>query len=162
MKRSLLGLLILLMVSSCNWERPTEFSEGVLNDELITISGNSTTLNQVLEANKGKDILIDIWATWCKDCMVGFPDVRDLQKQFPDVQFIFLSVDRNANAWKRGVEKYQLKGEHYYIASGWDGVTGDFVRLNWIPRYMVIDKNGKIKLFKATKATDKRIKDALL
>ena len=32
---------------------------------------------------------------------------------------------------------------------------------NWIPRYMVIDEQGDITLFKAKKATDKRIKEAL-
>ena len=42
-----------------------------------------------------------------------------------------------------------------------EGDFVDFVNLNWISRFMVIDEKGKIQLFKATKATDKEITEAL-
>ena len=143
-------------------ERPEIFSENSLKDELLTVDGKTTLLEEVLKENAGKVIFIDIWATWCKDCMVGFPEVRALQEEFPEVEFIFLSVDKSQGAWRKGVQKYDMQGQHYFIKSGWDGPIGDFVRLNWIPRYMIIDENGTIKLFKATKAGDKKIKEALL
>ena len=47
------------------------------------------------------------------------------------------------------------------MQSGWKGSFGEFVDLDWIPRYMVVDKEGTIKLFKAVKADDKRIKEIL-
>ena len=37
----------------------------------------------------------------------------------------------------------------------------DFINLSWIPRYMVIDAQGKITLFKATSASDSAIVAAL-
>ena len=37
----------------------------------------------------------------------------------------------------------------------------DFINLGWIPRYMVIDAQGKISLFKATSASDSAIVEAL-
>ena len=43
------------------------------------------------------------------------------------------------------------------MQSGWKGPFGEFLDLDWIPRYLVIDKQGNIKLFKATKAKDKNI-----
>jgi hypothetical protein len=42
-----------------------------------------------------------------------------------------------------------------------DGKFVDFINLNWIPRYMVIDETGEITLFKATNAADKKIKEVL-
>ena len=54
-----------------------------------------------------------------------------------------------------------MKGHHSFIKEGSNGPFADFLNSNWIPRYMVIDVDGSIKLFKAKKATDKRIKDAL-
>ena len=42
-----------------------------------------------------------------------------------------------------------------------DGEFVDFINLNWIPRYMVINESGEITLFKATNAADKEIKEAL-
>ena len=47
------------------------------------------------------------------------------------------------------------------MQSGWKGAFGTFLDLDWIPRYMVIDKQGNIKLFKATKATDIKIIEAI-
>ena len=162
MKARIIVAVLILTLLSCSRERPTIFSEDSLNDELLTVDGQSTDLGEVLRENEGKVLFIDIWATWCKDCMVGFPEVKALQKEFAEVEFIFLSVDKNPAAWRKGVKKYNMQGQHYFIRSGWDGPIGDFVRLNWIPRYMIIDENGMIKLFKATKAGDKNIKEALL
>ncbi|MBT8271154.1 MAG: TlpA family protein disulfide reductase [Desulfobacterales bacterium] len=162
MKVRILVLVLIFTVFDCSMERPTIFSENALNDELLTVDDRTIRLAEVLNENKGKVIFLDIWATWCRDCMVGFPEIRALQKEFPAVDFIFLSVDKNPAAWRKGVQKYNMQGQHYFIKSGWDGPIGEFVRLNWIPRYMIIDEQGLIKLFKATKAGDKKIKAALL
>ena len=42
-----------------------------------------------------------------------------------------------------------------------DGDFVDFINLGWIPRYMVINEQGEITLFKATNASDKNIIKAL-
>jgi len=161
MKQLVLYFSILIVLVSCNFETPTQFSDEALNDTLISLEGESVTLKSVLSQYKGKKILIDVWATWCKDCIVGMPVVKALQQEFSDVEFLFLSEDRNEAAWKRGIKKYDIKGNHYFIKEGSNGPFADFLNSNWIPRYMVIDKEGNIKLFKAKKATDQRIKEAL-
>jgi thiol-disulfide isomerase/thioredoxin len=155
--------LIILLISfyTCNTETPTKFSEEALNDTFVTLEGNNIPFKDVLETYKGQTLLIDIWASWCGDCIKGMPKVKALQKEYSEVKYIFLSLDRNKEAWKRGIEKYQVKGEHYFMQSGWDGAFGEFVNLNWIPRYMIVDKQGNIKLFKAVKADDKKIKELL-
>ena len=92
----------------------------------------------------------------------GVPKIKKLQKEFPDVVFLFLSVDRSNPSWKRAINRYNLKGEHYNLPEGMkDGEFVDFINLNWIPRYMVINESGEITLFKATNAADKEIKEAL-
>ena len=129
---------------------------------LIGLDDSKITLREVLYNHKGKKILIDVWASWCKDCIVGVPKVKELQKEFPGVVFLFLSVDRSNPSWKRAIKRYNLKGEHYNLPEGMkDGEFVDFINLNWIPRYMVIDETGEITLFKATNAADKEIKEAL-
>ena len=89
------------------------------------------------------------------------PKVKALQKQYPNATYLFLSLDKKQTVWKKGIKKYKVTGEHYFMQSGWDGAFGAFVNLDWIPRYMVVDSNGNIKLFKATKANDKAIAKAL-
>jgi hypothetical protein len=90
------------------------------------------------------------------------PKVKKLQGQFPEVIFLFLSVDTKTTSWKYGIEKYNIKGEHYNLPNGMKkGELVNFLNLGWIPRYLVLDENGKILLFKATDAADKKIKEAL-
>ena len=48
------------------------------------------------------------------------------------------------------------------MQSGWNGDFGDFIDLDWTPRYMIVGKDQNIKLFEAVKANDKRIKELLL
>ena len=155
-------LLIILVFVSCNTEKPTQFSEKALQDMLISVDGSKVTLREVLYYKKGKKVLIDVWASWCADCIRDFPKVKELQKDFPEVDFLFLSVDRSNPSWKRAIKKYKLKGEHYNLPKGMkEGDFVDFVNLNWISRYMVIDEKGEISLFKSTDASDKEIIEAL-
>jgi len=37
------------------------------------------------------------------------------------------------------------------------GVFGSSINLDWIPRYMIVDKEGKIALFKAIEADDEKL-----
>ena len=146
---------------SCS-EDPKEFSEEANLEMLIGLDDSKITLREVLYQQKGKKIFIDVWASWCKDCIAGFPKVKELQAEFPDVAFLYLSVDISNPSWKRAIEKYNLVGEHYNLPKGMnEGDFVDFVNLNWISRYMVIDEKGQIQLFKATDPSDKEIIKAL-
>lgn len=161
MKKMQYLFVLLISFFSCNTETPTQFSEEALNDVFITLDGDSIAFKDILENHKNQDLVIDIWASWCGDCIEGLPKLKALQKEYTDVTYIFLSLDRTEKAWKNGVKKYKIDGQHYFMKSGWNGAFGNFVDLDWIPRYMVVDKTGTIKLFEATKADDKRIKENL-
>ncbi len=48
-------------------------------------------------------------------------------------------------------------GQHFWAPKGWESDLFSSIDLDWIPRYMVLDEEGKIKLFKAIKANDEEI-----
>ena len=157
-----ISILIVLVFMSCSFETPTTFTPEAFNEKVYSLDDSSSNFQEILNKHKGNKILIDFWASWCRDCIEGLPKVNKLQKEFPEVTFLFLSVDKRKGSWKRGVQRYQIKGEHYNLPKGMkDGALVDFISLGWIPRYMVIDETGKITLFKATDASDKEIKQAL-
>jgi thiol-disulfide isomerase/thioredoxin len=155
-------LVLLCIFVSCNIETPTTFSEKALNEKLYNLDDVPSTLQEVMNQHKGQKILIDVWASWCRDCIAGMPKVKELQKEFPEVVFLFLSVDERIGSWKRGVKRYKVIGEHYNLPKGMkDGDLVDFLNVSWIPRYIVVDEKGSITLFKATDASDKDIITAL-
>lgn len=162
MRKAFILLLLFIWVSSCKaQDEPTEFSQEALADSFTDLDGNSITFSQILETYKGKQIVIDIWASWCKDCILSMPKIKQLQQNNKDTVFLFLSLDKNNKAWKKGIEKYKLKGEHYYMKSGWKGDFATFLDLDWIPRYIVVDKTSKIMVFRAIKVDDNKLETTL-
>ena len=154
MKKILVLTLFFTTVLSCKSRVVTQFSAEALNDEFITLEGNSIVFKSILEKHEGNTVFIDVWASWCRDCLKGLPGVKELQANYPEVDFVYLSLDKSQAAWKIGINRLQIKGEHYFMQSGWKGAMGTFLDLDWIPRYMIIDKQGGIKVFKAIETTD--------
>ncbi|MEE3999626.1 TlpA disulfide reductase family protein [Tenacibaculum sp. FZY0031] len=161
MKRIVLIVFIGISMLSCSKENPGKFSREALEDVFISSEGNETPFNKILKKHKGKKILIDIWASWCPDCLKSIPEVQNIQGEYKEAAYVFLSLDRNTRDWKNAIMRLKIKGDHYFMQSGWEGKFGKFLDLNWIPRFLVIDENGKIMVFDATKASDKLIRQSL-
>ncbi len=148
----------LLGMTSCSKAQKTEFTKDALAEVMQSQTGEEITFQEILQTYKGKTIVIDIWASWCTDCIKGMPKVEALQAQFPEVVYLFLSYDKTPESWAAGIEKYQVKGAHYLIRSNWKG--GGFksaVDIDWIPRYLVVDPTGKIALYRAIEADDEQL-----
>lgn len=161
MKKAAYILVLFITVLSCNSQAPTQFSEEALNDTFVNLEGDSITFKDILKAHKGKTMVIDIWASWCSDCIKGMPKVKALQTKYTDVAYVFLSLDRGEDAWQRGIKKYQVEGDHYFMASGKKCDFADFVNISWIPRYMVVNKAGEIVVFNVIEANDDKLIEAL-
>ena len=154
-------IFLSLLLATIGCQRPTQFSNEALQDKFISINQQELTLNTILSKHKGGKILIDIWASWCKDCIVTLSELKKLQNKNPDVHFVFISLDKSKERWLKAIERLKIKGDHYYMVTGKKGALGKFLGLWWIPRYLVITEFGEITLFKATKITDKNILKAL-
>ena len=154
-------LIACLVLVGCVFERPTSFTDESLAEKFIDLNNQEITIGEILNKHKGKKVLIDIWASWCKDCIVGLPNLKKFQAENPEVTYLFLSLDRNVKSWKIGLNRFNVKGEHYFMQAGKKGAFGDFLNLWWIPRYVVLNEKGEITLFKATEITDNNIVKAL-
>ena len=154
MKNIFAFTLLITTILSCQNRVETQFSEEALKDELINLKDESVSLESILEQHKGNTIFIDVWASWCKDCLKGLPGVKMLQQTHPEIDFIYLSLDKSKLAWKKSIDRLEIQGSHFFLQSGWKGALGDFLGLDWIPRYLIIDKNGIIKVFNAIETTD--------
>ncbi|MFD2541933.1 TlpA family protein disulfide reductase [Lacinutrix gracilariae] len=162
MKKHLLVVCFSILFISCKaQETPTQFTQEALNDTFISFEGENISFKQILEKHKGSTILIDVWASWCGDCIQGMPKVKVLQETNTEMVFLFLSADKSITSWKKGINKYQVKGEHYFMPKGMKSIFSKSIDLDWIPRYLIIDAQGNIKLYKAIKADDSELLKAL-
>tara|TARA_B110000003_G_scaffold120933_1_gene123364 strand:- start:1718 stop:2206 length:489 start_codon:yes stop_codon:yes gene_type:complete len=157
MKNIFAFTLLVTTILSCQNREETQFSEEALKDELLNLKDDLVTFKSILEQHKGNTIFINVWASWCKDCLKGLPGVKMLQQTHPEIDFIYLSLDKSKLAWKKSIDRLEIQGNHFFVQSGWKGALGDFLGLDWIPRYLIIDRNGIIKVFNAIETTDKKL-----
>lgn len=159
MKKILATLALGLGLTSC--QAQTEFSTESLNAILIDTENQAISFEEILKQNKGKTVVIEVWASWCSDCIKSMPQVKDLKEKFPEVAFVNLSCDKTFEAWKSGIEKHEVTGENYLIKDGMKGEFGTSIKLDWIPRFIVINKEGKIVLFRAIEKDFNKIMETI-
>lgn len=149
MKKISLLLFASLSLASCTQAQKTEFSKESLSEKLEAIDGNFVSFQEILDKHKGKTVVIEVWASWCGDCVKAMPKLKELQANHPETDYVFISMDKASDKWKTGIKKHELIGDHYFAPDGMKGNFAKAIDLDWIPRYIIIDKTGKIKLYRA-------------
>lgn len=144
-------------------ENKTTFDQNALLQPIFDWEGKSTDVKSIFEKHQGKVILLDVWASWCPDCITGLPALKQLQSDYPEVVYLFFSLDRigKEDAWKNAVEKFNIEGEHYWFNTDWKNDFTNDIELNWVPRYILIDQEGKIAHYYAVKADDTVLVESL-
>jgi len=106
-------------------------------------------LERIMSQSEGNKIkVINFWATWCKPCIKELPYFVNAQSQFPNVEFIYLSIDFSENAAKaeKFAQKKKLNPSGLYLIDDVDYNSWiDKVSPEWsgaIPATLIM-KNGE-------------------
>lgn len=76
MKKIIL-LLITAVTFSCSKPQKTEFSKAALSETLLATDGSQVAFKDILEKYKGKTVVIEVWASWCGDCVKAMPKLKN-------------------------------------------------------------------------------------
>jgi thiol-disulfide isomerase/thioredoxin len=99
-----------------------------------------------LSSLKGRAIYIDVWATWCGPCKREMPHLEELQKSLSKdaIHFVSISVDEDRQAWETMADEQALGGYQFITGSGWESPFTEHFKVNSIPRFILLDHEGKI------------------
>ena len=108
---------------------------------------------------KGKYVYIDLWATWCGPCKGEMPSLAVLEEEFAgkDITFVSISIDRNKDIdlWKKTVADMKLGGIQLHLAEDWDWLKNFMPNGMSVPRFILLDREGKIVDANMTRPSDK-------
>ncbi|BDS10818.1 TlpA family protein disulfide reductase [Aureispira anguillae] len=111
-----------------------------------------------LQSLRGKLVYIDIWATWCGPCKKQIPHLEQLQKKFEgqDIYFVSISYNDNKKKWKKMVTEENMGGIQLFAPDSEIPFLKNLA-INGIPRFVLLDKEGKILEAKAKSPSNPEI-----
>ncbi len=106
----------------------------------VDINGKQMSLKDF----RGKYVYIDMWATWCGPCQKELPFLKKLAEKYKgrNITFVGLSIDADKTKWEARVKSGALCGTQLYIGKG-SRFQADY-RISGIPRFILLDPNGRI------------------
>lgn len=133
-------------------EKPsTNYFQSQKGEEAFDFTAFDREGNEVkLSDFAGKFVFIDNWASWCGPCLRHRPSVLELSRQFADqvdIVFLMVSLDAREQDWKRYFSRNledSAPATDLLIENGMQGDYGDRYNIHFIPKYVLIDPDGKI------------------
>ncbi len=97
-----------------------------------------------VKAEKGRVVLLNVWATWCAPCRYEIPQLQALHEKYRQRGFDVIGVsvdDVGVDAVKQFVTENKMT---YPIVLDSDGRIAHVLRTTVLPTSVMIDRDGRI------------------
>lgn len=99
-----------------------------------------------LSSFRGKIVLVDFWASWCKPCRKEMPNVVKAYAKYKSKGFEIygVSLDKDREAWREAIRTDGITWPQVSDLQFWDCVAAKAYNVQSIPYTVLLDREGKI------------------
>lgn len=114
-----------------------------------------------LSSLRGKVVLIDFWASWCRTCRLENHNLKRVYNKYKDSTFIdgqgfeiySVSLDNDKEQWQQAIKNDKITWTaHVSDLKKWESPVVKAYNFKYLPHNVLIDKDGKViakSLFKS-------------
>lgn len=136
-----------------------------LNTGAIAPEIKMTDFNNEIWTSKdfyGKNLFIDVWATWCGPCIKEMPALKNIQDEFKgkQIEFISVCIESRKQEAEEILKKFNIGGVNLFDKTGEENFKENFA-INALPRYILINKEGQIEELVTSKPSSSALRKKL-
>ncbi len=140
---SLAWLALALVAAGCGPEEPEAGSP--------VVAMSAADFEQILARNRGKVILVNLWATWCAPCLREIPELIELEREHAEEGLVLVGVSMDTDQSNETVAAFRDKwfpafDTYRSTETDWDDLAS-VVDPAWdqvLPTSFVIDRDGQL------------------
>jgi peroxiredoxin len=112
-----------------------DFEETDVADKPLSIAGY-----------KGKVVLVDFWATWCRPCVMELPNVLETYKKHhaKGFEIIGISLDKDKEKLTNFTKAKEMTWQQFFDGKMWENKLAVKYGVRSIPMTYLLDTEGKI------------------
>ena len=141
---SLILFFLLVAGTGCGDEKPD--SDGPDDDKGTLVDFSIKTIDGKIltpEDFRGKVLMVDYWATWCKPCIKEFPEfVKLLETYGDDFVIIAITVDKEMDTLNAYLEETDWP---FIMGLNYESETPSWGKVQVFPTAYIIDREGYIR-----------------